>query len=72
MPPDVSVSLRKNRPPTSRRPTGGEQPATNRQQPTPNDTRRQGQRPDRSIAAGDETAVLVFTAMMLAVAAVWV
>ena len=47
--------------PRRRRRTGGEHPATRQHQPTRNDSRRQGQRPDRSIAAGYATAVLAFT-----------
>jgi RNA polymerase sigma-70 factor (ECF subfamily) len=43
----------------NRRRTGGEHPATNRQQPIRNDSKRQGQRHDRSIAAVHATAVHV-------------
>ena len=46
-------------PPISRRGTGGEHAATRQQQPTRNDSKRQGQRRDRSIAPGHGTAVLV-------------
>jgi hypothetical protein len=44
-----------------RRQTGGERPATSRQQPTHNDSKRQGRSRSRSITAGHATAVLVFT-----------
>src|SRR5215216_6289345 len=53
-----------------RRRTGGERPATRRQELTRNNTRRQGQRPDRSIAAGQEMAMLVFT-RQLSKASMW-
>jgi hypothetical protein len=46
---------------TGRRRTGGELPATNRQQPTHNDSKRQGQGRYPRIAAGHEVAMLVFT-----------
>ena len=46
---------------THRRRIGGERPATRQQQPTRSDTRRQGQRRYRSIAAGQEMAMLAFT-----------
>ena len=55
----VSGSYGQRRSRTDERRTGGERPATKRYQPTHNNTRRQGQRHDRSIAAGHETAVLV-------------
>ena len=58
----VSGSYGQRRSRTDERRTGGERPATKRYQPTHNNTRRQGQRHDRSIAAGHETAVLVHTA----------
>jgi hypothetical protein len=54
---------------TDRRPTGGERAATRQHQPTRNDTKRQGQRRSRRIAAGQEMAMLAFTAMILSVAA---
>jgi hypothetical protein len=44
-----------------RRRTGGEPPATRQHMPTHNDTRRQGQRYDHGIPAGQAAAVLVFT-----------
>jgi hypothetical protein len=47
--------------PTTRRRTGGEEPATRRHQPTRNDSKRQGQRRYRSIAAGIEMGMLAFT-----------
>jgi hypothetical protein len=40
---------------------GGERPATNRQQPTRNDIKRQGHKRCRSIAAGPEITMLAFT-----------
>ena len=54
----------------NRRQTGGEHSATNRQQPTPNDTKRQGQSDHHGIAAGHPTAVLVF-ARQLSEASMW-
>jgi hypothetical protein len=39
---------------------GGEHTATNQCEPTRDDTRRQGQRHDRSIAAGQQMAMLAF------------
>jgi hypothetical protein len=56
---------------TGRRRTGGEPPATRRQQPTHNDTRCQGRRHDHSIAAGHELAVLVFTRQRSPQASAW-
>jgi hypothetical protein len=44
-----------------RRRTGGEQPATSRQPPIRNNTRRQGGRHDRCIATGQGTAMRAFT-----------
>src|SRR5215218_5715020 len=46
---------------TNRRRTGGEHPATSRYQPTHNDSKRQGQRRYRRIAASHEMAMLAFT-----------
>ena len=46
---------------TTRRRTGGERPATRQHKPTHNDSKRQGQRRDPSIAPGREMAMLAFT-----------
>jgi 3D (Asp-Asp-Asp) domain-containing protein len=46
---------------TDRRRTGGELPATSRQQPTHDDSKRQGRRHDHSITAGHNMAMLAFT-----------
>jgi hypothetical protein len=54
----VPRSLRTRTIPTTRRRTGGERPAASRQQLTRNDSKRQGQRHDRSIAPGPEMAML--------------
>jgi hypothetical protein len=49
---NVKVGYEQRTTQASRRRTGGERPATRQQQPTHNDTRRQGERRNRSIAAG--------------------
>jgi hypothetical protein len=65
-PPRTSLTLRQSgsrrrQVRASRRRTGGEHPATRQQQPTRNDSKRQGQRRYRSIAPGHEMAMLAFT-----------
>ena len=57
----VSGSLRRPHKPNHRRQTGGKRPTTSKQQPTRNDSKHQGQRRSRRIAAGQEMAMLAFT-----------
>ena len=47
--------------PISGRRIGGQHPATSRQEPIHNDSRRRGRRHDHSVAAGHTTALLAFT-----------
>jgi hypothetical protein len=60
-PPHGSRSTRTPMSRAHRRRTGGEHPATRRQQLTRNDSKRQGHRRSRRIAAGQEMAMHVFT-----------
>jgi hypothetical protein len=64
----LGPTVRVNGPLRGRR-TGGERAATGRQQPIRNDSKRRGQGRYRSIAAGPEMTMLVFTAMMPVVTA---